>query len=150
MIGRLEWDRLVADESERQRRYGRPSAIVLVELAGLDRAVAQAGQGVIGRVVPPCAETLVAMARASDRVTRLRDGRFGILLRETDADGAGRYAARAVASCDPWLAAMPWPLHLVVAWASTDGGEDLVSAVRHAERRLQTAAAKADAASRRD
>ena len=116
---------------------------MLVELAGLDRAIAQTGTGVIGRVVPPCAETLVSLARASDRVTRLSDGRFGILLRETDADGAGRYAARAVASCDPWLAAMPWSLRLVVAWASTEGGEDLVSAVRHAERRLQSAAAKA-------
>jgi GGDEF domain-containing protein len=150
LTGRLEWERLVADESERQRRYGRPSAIVLVELSGLDRAITQAGTGVIGRVVPPCAETLVALARASDRVTRLRDGRFGILLRETDADGASRYAARAVASCDPWLAAMPWPLRLVVASASTDGGEDLVSAVRLAERRLQTATAKAEASSRGD
>ncbi len=143
LIGRLEWERLVADESQRQRRYGRPSAIVLVEVGGLDAAAAQSGSGVVARVVPPCAETLVALARASDRVTRLGDGRFGVLLRETDADGASRYAARAVAACDPWLAAMPWPLRLHVGWASPEGAEDLTDAVQIAERRLADAQATA-------
>jgi GGDEF domain-containing protein len=137
LVGRVEWDRLVADESERQRRYGRPSAIVLVEVAGLDRATAQAGPGVVGRVISPCGATLVAAARASDRVTRLGDGRFGVLLREADADGASRYAKRAVAACDPWLAALPWQLRLSVGWASPDGGDDLLAAFRQAERRLE-------------
>jgi GGDEF domain-containing protein len=140
LVGRVEWDRLVADESERQRRYGRPSAIVLIEVEGLDRATAQAGPSVVGRVISPCGATLVAAARASDRVTRLGDGRFGVLLREADADGASRYAKRAVAACDPWLAALPWPLRLSVGWASPDGGDDLLAAFRQAERRLEASA----------
>jgi GGDEF domain-containing protein len=139
LIGRLEWDRVVADESERQQRYGRPGAIVMIELGGLDQAVALTGPRVIARVVRPCGETLVSIARASDRVTRLRDGRFGVLLRETDADGASRYASRAIDACDPWLAAMPWPLKLVVGWASATSGEDLVAAGREAERRMLAA-----------
>jgi GGDEF domain-containing protein len=139
LIGRLEWDRVVADESERQQRYGRPGAIVMIELDGLDQAVALTGPRVITRVVRPCGETLVSIARASDRVTRLRDGRFGILLRETDADGASRYASRAIEACDPWLAAMPWPLKLLVGWASATSGEDLVAAGREAERRMLAA-----------
>jgi GGDEF domain-containing protein len=141
LVGRVEWDRLVADESERQRRYGRPSAIVLVEVAGLHRAAAQAGSGVVGRVISPCGATLVAAARASDRVTRLGDGRFGVLLREADADGARRYAERAVAACDPWLSALPWQLRLSVGWASPDGGDDLLAALRQAERRLEASTA---------
>ena len=143
LIGRLEWDRLVADESERQRRYGRPSAIVLLELEGLDAATARTGAGVVGRVVPPCAEALVSISRASDRVTRLRDGRFGVLLRETDAAGASRYATRAIATCEPWLTAMPWPLRMVAGWAAPEVDADLLDAVGQAEQRLR-AASEAD------
>jgi GGDEF domain-containing protein len=138
LMARLEWERLVADEAERQRRYGRPSSIVLIEIDGLDGAIERAGPGVVGRLARPCAETLVTIARASDRLTRLADGRFGILLRETDADGASRYATRAVAACDPWLASMPWPLRLAISWASPDGDEDLVEAFHRAERQLAT------------
>lgn len=141
LIGRLEWERLVADESERQRRYGRPGAIVLAEVIGSD---AGAGEGrpapaIIGRVAPACAEALLALTRASDRVARLGDARFGILLREADAGGASRYAARAITACDPWLAAMPWPLRLATGWGSLDD-TDPAGALRAAEGRLATAA----------
>jgi GGDEF domain-containing protein len=138
LVERLTWERLVADESERQRRYGRPSAIVLAEVHGLDRAVAQAGPRAVDRVAPSCGRTLVSIARGSDRVTRLTDGRFGILLREADDVGASRYAGRARAACDGWLAAMPWPLELQIGWASPEGNEDLVGALRRAERDLGT------------
>lgn len=144
LISRLEWDRLVADESERQRRYGRSSAIVLFELDGLDTAIARAGAGVVGRVVPPCAEALVSISRASDRVTRLRDGRFGVLLRETDAAGASRYVTRAIESCEPWLSPMPWPLRIVAGWAAPEAGDDLLDAVGQAEQRLRAATAPVD------
>jgi hypothetical protein len=140
LIGRLEWERLVADESERQRRYSRPSAIVLAEVVGPDPRSGEgaAGPAIIGRVVPACAEALLALTRASDRVTRLGDARFGILLRESDASGASRYAARAVAACDPWLGSMPWPLRLVAVWASLDDA-DPTGAMSTAEGRLAAA-----------
>ena len=140
LIGRVEWERLVADESERQRRYGRPGAIVLAEVVGSEPG---AGEGrpataAIGRVVPACAEALLALTRASDRVTRLGDARLGILLRESDAGGASRYAARAIAACDPWLGAMAWPSRLAIAWASLDDA-DAAGAMHAAERRLAAA-----------
>lgn len=137
LIGRAEWDRLLAADAERGRRYGRPSAIVLVELGPRDRRDPVIDTAGLHRAMGPCGKAVLGITRASDRVALLDDRRFGILLREADAEATELYTARAIAACDPWLAAAARPLRLRVACASTRGGMDVVAAVRDAERRLR-------------
>jgi hypothetical protein len=137
LIGRAEWDRLLAADAARGQRYGRPSAIVLVELGPRDRRDPMVDTAGLVRAMAPCGRALLGITRASDRVAILDDRRFGVLLREADADAADLYASRAIAACDPWLAASARPLRLRVACASTHGGTDVVAAVRDAERRLR-------------
>jgi hypothetical protein len=136
LIGRAEWDRLLAADAERGRRYGRPSAIVLVELGPRDRRDPVVDAAGLHRAMVPCGKALLGITRASDRVAILGDRHFGVLLRESDTEAAELYASRAIAACDPWLAASARPLRLRVACASTRGGTDVIAAVRYAERRL--------------
>lgn len=138
LIGRGEWDRLLVAETERGRRYGRPSAIVIIELGPRDRRDPVVDTAGLRRAMGPCGKALLGITRASDRAALLSDRRFGVLLRESDADAADLYAARAISACDPWLAASARPLRLRVACASTRGGIELTAALRDAERRLRT------------
>lgn len=137
LIGRAEWDRLLAADAERGRRYGRPSAIVLVEIGPRDRRDPVVDGAGLHRAMGPCGAALLGITRASDRVAVLGDRRFGILLREADDHAAELYAARAIAACDPWLAASARPLRLRTACASTRGGTDVIAALRDADRRLR-------------
>ncbi len=134
---RHEWERLVADEARRQRRYGRPSAIVLLELEGVQAVTGHTGRKVIERIAASCGDALVSVARASDRITRLDDARFAVLLREAGETGAVRFAARASATCDPWLDTLPWSIRLLVGWTTGDALADLTDGIGVAERRLR-------------
>ena len=136
LIERHEWERLVANEARRQRRYGRPSAIVVLELDGVQAVTGHAGRKVIERVAASCGDALVSVARASDRITRLGDARFAVLLREAGETGAVRFAARASATCDPWLDTLPWSIRLLVGW-TTGALADLPDPIEVAARRLR-------------
>ena len=137
LVDRQLWEALVAEEAERQQRYGRPTAIVLAELEGLDALVARMGPAAMNRFVPPCAEMLVSLARTSDRITRLTNSRFGMLLLETDVGGAARLAARITVAAEHRLSGSTWPVRMVVGWAGAATGEELRHAVRAAEEHLR-------------
>ena len=136
LVDRQLWEALVLEEAERQHRYGRPTAIVLAELVGLDELVARMGPAAMNRFVPPCADMLVSLARASDRITRLTNSRFGLLLLETDVAGAARLAARITVAAELRLAGSTWPVRMVVGWAGAATGDALREAVRAAEQHL--------------
>jgi GGDEF domain-containing protein len=136
LVDRQLWEALVAEEAERQQRYGRPTAIVLAELEGLDALVARMGPAAMNRFVPPCAEMLVSLARKSDRITRVTNSRFGMLLLETDVGGAARLAARITVAAEQRLSGSTWPVRMVVGWAGAATGEELRDAVRAAEKHL--------------
>jgi GGDEF domain-containing protein len=136
LVDRQLWEALVQEEAERQRRYGHPTAIVLAELVGLDELVARMGPAAMNRFVPPCADMLVSLARTSDRITRLTNSRFGLLLLETDVAGAARLAARITVAAELRLSGSTWPVRMVVGWAGAATGEELREAVRAAEGHL--------------
>lgn len=138
LIDPLLWESLIAEEAVRQRRYGRPTAVVLAELDGLEAMVERMGQAAMNRLVPPCAEILVSMVRDSDRVARLTDARFGLLLLETDIDGAARFAARIAVAAERWLSGSQWPVRLIVGWAAPTSSDELRRAVRDAEAHLDS------------
>jgi len=138
LFGATEWERLTHDEAVRQRRYGHVHAILIGELRGLDPDEPPPSSAAIERTMPACGATLLRVARASDRIGLIGPARFGILLRESDAIGAGRFAARAVDACDPWLRAADPPMRLALGWSAPDGDGDLGRARSLAERHLQT------------
>lgn len=138
LLGATEWERLTHDEAVRQRRYGHVHAILIGELRGLDPDEPPPNSAAIERTMPACGATLLRAARASDRIGLIGPGRFGILLRESDAIGAGRFAARAVDACDPWLRAADPPMRLALGWSAPDGDGELGRARSLAERHLQT------------
>lgn len=138
LLGRAEWERIVRHEALRQQRYGHVHAVVLAEIRGLDPDVPPPALVDIERSMPACGAALLQVSRASDRIARVGPARFGILLRESDATGAGRYAARVLAACDPWLAANPLPMRLAIGWSAPDGDGDLGRAPYLADRHLTT------------
>lgn len=137
LVDRQLWEALVAEEAERQHRYGRPTAIVLAELEGLDELVARMGPAAMNRLVRPCVDMLASLTRRSDRMTRLTNSRFGLLLLETDAAGAAKLAARITVAAEKRLSGSRWPVRMVVGWAGAATSEELHRAVRAAERHLR-------------
>jgi len=135
LVDRQRWTAVIQDEAERQDRYGRPAAVVIAELHGL---AGPHGVRVMDRLAPAFGRLLVSITRTSDRVTRLSTGRFGVLLLQADAEGAARFAARAILEAQVWLATSPWHPELVVGWAGASSGDELRDAVRTAEAHLAT------------
>ncbi len=139
LVGRQAWEASLAEEAERQQRYGHPLSIIIAELEGLEVEPTAMGTAMVGRMAPRCAAILLALARASDRVTRLSGSRFGVLLLEADEQAAELYVDRAAAACEPWLASSAVAMQLSIGWAVARGPEELLGALRTAEDRLRAA-----------
>jgi diguanylate cyclase (GGDEF)-like protein len=134
--GPLNWEFRVRDEDARLIRYRRPCSVVLVELDGLDRLIARFGADAADRIIPPVGQTLQRQARTSDHVARIAEGRFAVLLPETDEIQAINYVERVRSECDRWLAAGAVSMRLSIGWACPAPGSDLRTATRVAEDRL--------------
>jgi diguanylate cyclase (GGDEF)-like protein len=134
--GPLNWEFRLRDEDARFARYRRAVSVVIVELEGLDRLLARFGPDAAERIVPPVGQTLLRQARTTDHVARIGDGRFAILLPETDEVQAINYVERVRAECDRWLAAGAVSMRLAIGWASPAPGSGLSTAIRVAEDRL--------------
>lgn len=135
LVDRQRWNAVILDEAERQDRYGRPAAVVIAELEALE---GPHSARVMDRVGPAFGRLLVSITRASDRVTRLSANKFGVLLLQADAEGAARFAARAILEAQVWLETSPWHPGLGVGWAGAASGDELRDAVRNAEAHLAT------------
>ena len=134
--GPLNWEFRLRDENARLTRYRRPVSVVLVELDGLDRLIDRFGPEAAARLLPPVGETLHRLARLTDHVARIAEGRFAVLLPETDDIQAINYVERIRSECDRWLAAGAVAMRLAIGWASPAPGGDIRTAVELAEDRL--------------
>ena len=127
------WERTVREESARAARFGRPSTVVTASLSHLDKVAGGAGRDAADRVVAETLRILESEVRAVDRIVRLNDSTFGILLLETGELGASRHVARVRAASDAWLRSAGLAVRLEFDWASlpNDGELDaLLSAAR--------------------
>jgi diguanylate cyclase (GGDEF)-like protein len=136
LLSPSRWRRVVADEDARVRRYRRPATIVMIELDGLDRLIARLGDAAGERLVPAVADTIRRLARETDFVARVGDGRFAVLLPETDEIQAINYVERVRRTCDLWLESGAVALKLAMGWASASGDDSLLDAGRIATERM--------------
>lgn len=131
-----EWNRIIADEDARVNRYRHPATVVIIELDGFDRLVANLGPEAGDRVLPALADTLSRNARGADHLARIGPTRFGILLPETDEVVAINYIERVREACDLWLESGAIALHLSIGWASPGPESSLAVAVARAQERM--------------
>ena len=136
LLSASRWGRIVADEDARVRRYRRPATIVMIELDGLERLTARLGDAAGERLVPAVADTIRRLAREADFVARVSDGRFAVLLPETDEIQAINYVERVRRTCDLWLESGAVALKLAMGWASASGDDSLLDAGRIATERM--------------
>ena len=85
---------LMERESERSRRYGRPLALVLIDIDGFRQVNERHGQALADGVLREMAARLEAHVRTSDWLGRTGGDEYAWLLTETGEDAARDAAAR--------------------------------------------------------
>ena len=130
------WLNVVAAESARCLRFGRPATIVLVETVGSDEVERAWGRTVVLVDVLEVGQILREGCRASDFVVRNAETRFGILLTETDEVAAINVIERLRARCDATLGSRSVPVRVAFGWASNRDNLPLLDVVHLAEQRL--------------
>lgn len=95
---RVDWEDALRREEARVARYGRPATIVVLEFAPAGASLGLARRAIGARLARGVAAVLREQARDSDRVARVGDARFHVLLPETTEREAGRYLDRVHAS----------------------------------------------------
>lgn len=87
LYNRRGWDRLLAAEEERCRRYGHPAAILIADLEELKRVNDNEGHAAGDAHIVQAGTALRNAARSLDIVARLGGDEFGILSAECDYVG---------------------------------------------------------------
>lgn len=88
LSNRRAWDRLLAQEEERCRRYGHAAAVFAIDLDGLKQLNDDAGHSAGDALISLAAEALRDIAREIDIVARLGGDEFGVVAVECDSAGA--------------------------------------------------------------
>lgn len=98
LLNRREFDRVLAEESERARRFGTAVALVLVDLDHFKRVNDRHGHPAGDAVLCEVASRLQAQVRNVDRVMRLGGEEFALVLVQTARAAAVAVAERVVAA----------------------------------------------------
>src|SRR6186997_3115537 len=133
------WERIVANEEARRRRYGRVVTVALVEFDGFVGDGSELARERSLQQFARVARVLAKEARTSDYIARIGPGRFGIILVETDEISAINFIDRARQAC--WDTLGPGiDLEIRVGWASAAEAGSLQDGILFAESRLSDAA----------
>jgi diguanylate cyclase (GGDEF)-like protein len=84
----------LGNELGRAGRYGRPVAVVRIDIDGFEALNIQHGRAAGDRVLMAAGQAIVSQVRAQDMVCRVAGDQFALLLPETDAAGAAMCAER--------------------------------------------------------
>jgi hypothetical protein len=124
MDTRADWDIALRHEEARVARYGRPAAVLAVRLRVPTSSV-------LDNYAQRVGEAIRQQARETDRVTRVSQDRFQVLLPETVEAEATVLADRVRTACIALMPGLPASeLEIVVAAASTSTGGTLHEALR--------------------
>jgi len=91
---RRAWDRIVAAEEVRTRRYAHPGCVLMIDLNDLKLINDSHGHAAGDQLLRRCANVLMGTARDSDYVARLGGDEFGVLAVKTDGQGGQAQVAR--------------------------------------------------------
>jgi diguanylate cyclase (GGDEF)-like protein len=118
--------RELAQELSRNRRYGRPLALIYLDLDDFKRVNDAHGHATGDAVLRLVADAMRAAVRAADVVGRLGGDEFGVLMPETDPVVAHAAASRLVAGIRTVFRGTPSVTASigVVAVAGTEAGSD--------------------------
>ena len=94
LLNRREFDRMLAEETERAHRFGRPLALVLCDLDFFKSVNDTHGHAAGDAVLKAVASTLMTGVRSIDRVARVGGEEFAVLLMEMTEAEALASAAR--------------------------------------------------------
>ena len=100
LLNRRECDRILAEEGERALRFGRPLALILVDIDHFKKVNDTHGHPVGDEVLREVAHRLVAEMRSVDRVTRFGGEEFALVAMETDHVTALEAARRVCAAIE--------------------------------------------------
>lgn len=98
LLNRREFDRELAEETERSRRFGHPFALVMVDIDHFKRINDTHGHPVGDVVLREVAHRLSAEMRTVDRVARFGGEEFALIVMESDAAAALETARRVCAA----------------------------------------------------
>jgi diguanylate cyclase (GGDEF)-like protein len=102
LLNRRAWERQVAAEEVRARRYGTPVGILIIDVDGLKAINDTRGHAVGDAVIADAAKCLTQTTRTRDVVARLGGDEFGVITPECDAMAVAELEKRlgdALASC---------------------------------------------------
>lgn len=88
------FSRRLKEEFQRARRYNKDLSLVLVQIQGLDQIAATFGLQLSNYLIMKMANALLTKTRTTDIISYSEEGRFFIILPETDPQGAFLEAER--------------------------------------------------------
>ncbi|MDX1266100.1 MAG: diguanylate cyclase, partial [Oceanisphaera sp.] len=94
LLNRGAWENLLDSEFSRYQRYGHPSSLVLIDIDNFKLINDRYGHPAGDEVIRHLAATIRAILRSTDQAGRYGGEEFGIILPETDAEGAVVIAER--------------------------------------------------------
>ena len=94
LLNRGAWENLLNGEFERYRRYGHPASLIMLDIDNFKIINDQYGHPVGDDVIRHIASTIRASLRHTDYPGRYGGEEFGIILPETDLEGAQVIAER--------------------------------------------------------
>lgn len=147
LLNRREFDRILADEEERVRRFGHPLALVMIDVDHFKSVNDTHGHPVGDVVLREVARRVSGLLRAVDRVARFGGEEFALILMQTDRRAALEVARRvcAVVEGEPVLAGDNIALNVTVSAGvaiSPDDGKSSEALVAAADRALYAAKAR--------
>ncbi|MFM7752025.1 MAG: GGDEF domain-containing protein [Opitutaceae bacterium] len=98
LLNRREFDRILAEETERARRLGQPLGLVLADVDHFKRINDTRGHAAGDVALRVLAERIPAAVRGIDRVARVGGDELGVILPAADAAGALEAARRICAA----------------------------------------------------
>jgi diguanylate cyclase (GGDEF)-like protein len=94
LLNRREFDRILAEEEERVRRFGHPLALVMIDVDHFKSVNDTHGHPVGDAVLREVARRVAGMLRSVDRVARFGGEEFALILMQTDRTAAMEVARR--------------------------------------------------------
>jgi two-component system, cell cycle response regulator len=98
LLNRREYDRILAEEEERARRFGHPLGLVIIDIDRFKAINDTHGHPAGDRVLKELAPRLAGAIRTVDRVARIGGEEFALILVQTDGPAALEVARRAISA----------------------------------------------------